>query len=113
VRAVNQPGGIDTIGHSSVQAWSAGELFPCVIAVVERYEDPYQVVLGGEPVLVIEPGFRLNSVSYELIAYGRREEYATREDAEMVARWLNDDERLRAIWRREHPVREGWKEVQS
>jgi hypothetical protein len=46
---------------------------------------------------------------YELIAYGRREEYATREDAEQVARWLNRDEVGRARW----VERAQYREVQS
>jgi hypothetical protein len=32
----NQVGGIDGVGHSSVQAWSAGDLFPGVIARIEK-----------------------------------------------------------------------------
>lgn len=36
----NQPGGLDRVGHSSVQAWSAGPIFPAVIAVVEVYDEP-------------------------------------------------------------------------
>ena len=62
----------DRIAHSSVQAWSAGPIFPAVIAVVERdTTDGYCVP------------FR----SYELTIGAFREEYATREDAEAVARW--------------------------
>ncbi len=33
---VNAPGALDTVGHSSVQAWSAGAVFPAVIARLER-----------------------------------------------------------------------------
>lgn len=33
----NMPGGTDTVGHSGVQAWSAGEVFPFVIAFHEYY----------------------------------------------------------------------------
>lgn len=33
---VNVPGALDTVGHSSVQAWSAGAVFPAVIARLER-----------------------------------------------------------------------------
>ena len=35
----NKPGGRDLVGHSSVQAWSAGPIFPAVIARVETYGD--------------------------------------------------------------------------
>lgn len=78
----NKPGGRDLIGHSSVQAWSAGPLFPCVIAVVERY------TMTGE--------FR--SRSFELMLDGRSEEYASREDAERAARMLLTYPSMRARW---------------
>lgn len=34
----NMPGGRDTVGHSGVQAWSAGELFPFILAFHEYYD---------------------------------------------------------------------------
>lgn len=34
---INKPGGRDTVGHSGVQAWSAGELFPFILAFHEHY----------------------------------------------------------------------------
>lgn len=101
---------VDVIGHSGVQPWSAGDLFPCVIATVERYADWAEYVererAARRPYLThaafyaLDPVHRLRSVSYELIAYGRREEYATREDAEMVARHLNVSPAMRAAWQR-------------
>jgi hypothetical protein len=56
----------DKVAHSSIQPWSAGALFPAVIARIE---------VGG--------ALR----SYELTIGAFREEYASRDDAEMVARW--------------------------
>jgi hypothetical protein len=113
---------VDAVGHDSVQPWSAGELFPCVIAYVERYAeypplasfDGYRAAYGWTEeeqrhnyegcratwYAYRSPEERLRSVSYELIAYGRREEYASREDAEQVARALNSDERMREDWAR-------------
>jgi hypothetical protein len=111
---------VDTVGHDSVQPWSAGPLFPCVIATVERYRDytpfeefrHWQKVYGWSDAetrrnyegcrdtwYTLRPlSERLESVSYVLFAYGRQEEYATREDAEQVARALNESPRLRARW---------------
>jgi len=40
----NLPGGRDTHGHASVQAWSYGDLFPAVIAQVEVYDEPRSMV---------------------------------------------------------------------
>jgi hypothetical protein len=105
----------DAIGHSSVQPWSAGDLFPCVLARVERYDAPiswedwifeHEVRNTcrdylGRTFEEVNEARAVPSVSYELIAYGRREEYATREDAEQVARALNADPVARARWRRE------------
>lgn len=85
----------DTVGHSSVQPWSAGPLFPCIIGRVERWSSNAGHVLAGDPILAPTV---LESVSYLLIAYGREEEYATREDAERVARWLNRDPEGRKHW---------------
>jgi hypothetical protein len=111
---------VDAVGHDSVQPWSAGPLFPCVIARVERYAEytpfaefrRWQDIYGWSDAETLHNyegcratwyelrplSERLRSVSHELIAYGRREEYATREDAEMVARALNESERLRTRW---------------
>lgn len=72
--------------HSSIQAHSMGELFPCVIARVERYP-------SGMTAATAAP-----STSWELTAYGRSEEYATRADAEQVARALLRDAVVRAAW---------------
>jgi hypothetical protein len=78
------PGRRDTVGHSSVQAWSTGELFPAVIARVERY--PLDVT-GARSVVP-------DAVSYELTIGAFREEYATRADAEQVARYVCQDGRI-------------------
>jgi hypothetical protein len=102
---------VDVVGHSGVQPWSAGEIFPCVIARVERYsEEPSKAQAqamraafgyADRDVLLARGDIaeRLQSVSYELIAYGRREEYASREDAEMVARALNKSPNVRDGWK--------------
>lgn len=77
----------DTLGHSSIQPWSAGDLFPAVIARVERYNDPVgdiEYCLTGCAA----------TVSYELRIGAFCDEYATREDAEMVARWACKDGRI-------------------
>ena len=115
----------DTIGHSSIQPWSAGPLFPAVIARVERYPAArtYRVLLthaiqapivrvkavseaaalawiapNGQParVLDVEPGEP--STSWALTLDSRTEEYATREDAEKVARALLADPDVRRRW---------------
>lgn len=41
--------GTDTIGHSSVQPWSAGPIFPAVISLVYRNGSPYyaELILDG------------------------------------------------------------------
>lgn len=110
----NKPGGRDLIGHSSVQAWSAGPLFPCVIAVVERYSafPPFEGWMGGtfyppspsmyenEKVVFYAQSLedRLRSRSFELMLDGRSEEYASREDAERAARMLLTYPSMRARW---------------
>lgn len=86
--------GIDGLGHSAVQPWSAGPLFPCVIAKVERYADAG--LLNG--ILTLEE--RLETQWWELTLDGRTEQYATCEDAEMVAKALLESPRLRARWSR-------------
>ncbi len=82
------PGRPDTVGHSSVQAWSAGPIFPAVIAVIERRAPVY---FRGAP---FGDGFEDPSISFELTIGAFREEYATREDAELVARWTCADGRI-------------------
>jgi hypothetical protein len=83
---------VDEVGHGGVQPWSAGPLFPCIIGRVERYREQ-------SPAEVLDPlRDRLECTWYVLIAYGREEEYATREDAEQVARWLNRDPEGRKRW---------------
>ncbi len=119
------PGRPDTVGHSSVQAWSAGALFPAVIAVIERYAEfptytawldavdsrDYAMPRRRAPLTRYPRGSythyqeeraafysasadRLQCTSYELTIGAFREEYATREDAELVARWTCADGRI-------------------
>lgn len=91
----NQPGGVDRVGHSSVQAWSAGPLFPAIIAVVERYPEQAGTVCTQVGGCSFCDG---PSVSYELTLDSRSEEYATRDDAERVAAGLLADPVSRARW---------------
>jgi len=65
-----------------VQAWSKGALYPAIIAVVEHYSD----LPAAE------------YTSYELTFQGHSEEYATWEDAEMVARALISRPDVAAQW---------------
>lgn len=78
---INLPGGVDKVGHSSIQAWSAGALFPAVLARIEIGPGPvsawdlvhYEVIAYGEkwivfPVYVIGHGFRADA--YQLAAPG-------------------------------------------
>lgn len=65
-----------------VQAWSQGPIYPCVIAVIERYTDT------GE--------FR--SRSFELTLDGHSEEYASHDDAEQVAKALLASSAVRYQW---------------
>lgn len=83
-RGVNRPGGLDTIGHSAVQPWSAGEYFPAVIMRTERYP-------AGRSAADSQP-----ATAWALILADISEEYATREDAEEVARWLCQNGRINA-----------------
>lgn len=94
--------GVDALNHSSVQPWSAGPLFPCVIAKVERYDrTPYVMPLDGPEFAEVEAlESRLQTQWWELTLDGRTEAYATREDAEAVARRLVADPILRAKWNR-------------
>jgi hypothetical protein len=91
--------GRDTIGHSSVQPWSAGPLFPAVIARIERYGAPskdaqwaMRAAIGyadEERLMAALPlAERLECTSWELNLDGVAEEYASYEDAEHAARLL-------------------------
>lgn len=72
----------DTIGHSSIQTWSAGPYFPAVISTVERYA-PGRSAADSTP-----------TVTHRLTVAGWSEEYATHRDAESVARWVCRDGRI-------------------
>lgn len=80
----------DTLSHGSIQQWSAGPLFPAVIALVERYGPPVM----NEGYYGLSPVSRRLSISYELTIGAYCAEYATREDAETVARWACADGRI-------------------
>lgn len=69
---------VDTVGHSSIQAWSAGDLFPAVIARREHYSDN-----GSLRYAVWE----LEFPGCELLAFG------SYDDAAQAARWLKDHSR--------------------
>lgn len=58
------------VAGDGVQAHSKGDLYPCIIAVIERYN----------------PSGEFISRSYELSYQGCAMEYASYTDAEMVAR---------------------------
>ncbi len=79
----DQVGGTDTVGHSSVQPWSAGDIFPATIAVIESY------TYAGE--------YRFTA--YELMLDGQSERFATYDDAVAAARMLLADPEARAAWR--------------
>lgn len=80
------------VAGDGVQAHSKGDLYPCIIAVVERYHPlpEERGPLQGAPAYGSARDFALRriSVSYELTYRGRAEEYATWEDAASVARAL-------------------------
>lgn len=87
---------VDTVCHSGVQPWSAGPIFPAVIAKVERYTD-----LSKCPIPEVrrwDLSARLETQWWELTLDGRTEQYATREDAEMVAKRLLADPISRQRW---------------
>lgn len=86
---------VDTVCHSGVQPWSAGPIFPAVIAKVERYDEAPRNVFSG---VLVPLASRLKTAWYELTLDGRTEQYATREDAEMVAKALLESPRLRTRW---------------
>lgn len=92
---------IDKLGHSSIQPWSAGPLFPAVIATVDNYRAFAEYVASGTPVddqpeaearYYAQPlQARLRHVSFELIYPGEKPaRYATYEGAERVAVFFND-----------------------
>lgn len=99
----------DTVGHSSVQPWSAGAIFPATITRVERYLSP----LGEHQVDAMSDGYqryldrfytgpladRLDFTSWELTLDGRSEEFATYDDAHACAQELISDLEQRANWR--------------
>lgn len=83
-----------TIEAFGVQAWSQGPIYPCVIAVIERYDsEPFDRLAG-----LHDLEDRLRSRSFELTLDGRSEEYDSREDAEQVARALLASSAVRYQW---------------
>jgi hypothetical protein len=92
----NVPGGRDTVGHSAVQGWSAGDIFPAVITVVESYHDidPCHRFRAVEPI-----GARLRYRAFDLTLDGRTERFSNYDDARAAARALLADPAMRAAWR--------------
>ena len=90
-QSINVPGGRDTIGHSSVQGWSAGDYFPAVISIVESYFDCGTTANDKLPLSA-----RLRWRAFEVLLDGRSERYASHGDAEAAARFAVAN---RAQWR--------------
>ena len=89
--------GIDTLNHSSVQPWSAGDIFPAVIARIEKYRPAAhheQVCNGAMDSL----DARLEWTAWELTLDGHSETYATYEDAQAVAKHLLASAPARRLW---------------
>jgi hypothetical protein len=82
----------DANPHPSIQAWSKGDIFPAVIARIERYQDNKGNALSAE--CCAAP-----SVSHELTLDGRAEEYASYDDARTVALELLVNPAMRRQWR--------------
>ena len=82
-----QTRGADTLGHSSVQPWSAGEFFPAIIHRIDRHTQ------DGE--------FQYSM--WRLIYNGREAIYGFREAAELVARALISREDVRRSWNARRP----------
>lgn len=74
--------GADTVGHSSVQSWSAGPVFPAVMVRVESYPAG-QTAADAAPVKFTR-----------LIIGAWSEVYATDADAYAVARWVCQNGRI-------------------
>jgi hypothetical protein len=93
---INVPGGRDTIGHSSVQGWSAGDIFPATIAVVEHYDD-----YGDANNAALPLAARLLYRCFELTLDGVSRRYVSHADAALVGRALVSDAAARRAWREE------------
>lgn len=81
---VNVPGGTDTVGHSAVQAWSAGDIFPAVIRIVESYS----------------PDGVARYRAFDLLLDGKEERFSSYDDAATVARYLLRNPLARAAWQK-------------
>ena len=85
----NQPGGRDLVGHSGVQPWSAGPIFPGIIARVEVYSPDGAMTHFGTHWTLTYPG-------------QPTEVFTTYDAAEATARWYNAEVAVRAA--QPHPV---------
>ena len=92
------PGRPDTVGHSSIQAWSAGELFPAVIARVEVYRPRahHEAACGGA---LDSLAARRQSVHWELTLDGRSARFPSYDSAAAWARYVLADAYRRQCWR--------------
>lgn len=78
------PGRPDTVGHSSIQAWSAGELFPAVIARIEMYPaESFPSLLPGATLTDWTPEFTcweltLDGVTAPFVSYDAAAQHARR-----------------------------------
>ena len=99
------PGRPDTVGHSSIQAWSAGELFPAVIARVEIYRERahHEAAAGGA---LDSLAMRRMATFWELTLDGRSKRFESYDAAADCARALLADPwdryGLRHQWRATH-----------
>lgn len=76
------PGGRDTLMHATLQPWSAGDIFPAVITVVEFYADPEPSHRFFQP---WDTGARFRARYFDLTLYGRTKRYPTYDAAAETA----------------------------
>ena len=89
--------GIDTLNHSSVQPWSAGDIFPATIARIEKYRPAaYHEQAANGAMDSLEA--RREWTAWELTLDGHSEVYATYDDAHAVAEHLLKSPAGRRLW---------------